>query len=1310
MPSSNARPRLEGYLAEFREALEAEIGVARADTRGGIGLTNGKRVSQRAAAFQYVFLAESLLNFPPDAPGDLLVGTEHHDATLISIEGVAITLSVPSDLGDFVPEAQLRTDLTFLLQKLIDRIEDSAGQPNPAGERMLGRAAVGGKPEPFDDAQLDPGQVDAVASALGRDTTFIWGPPGTGKTTTIGTIGTKLLERRETALVVSHTNVAVDQAVLTIAVEMPRDELVNGRLIRLGQPSDPRVPEETFAAYQVERRSQKLNEQFAQAELRHAVLAQEIPNLEGRLEVTIWLPGAADELTEVRAQLEQVGRLQRESTTLERELAQVQPFESRIRAALVEAQDALEAKGQVSADVQTADTLKAEILVAEQTSIRLRKELEAAEDLLKRAIEIQPAREKAARLPTAEALHVQVSRAARRLSALQSSRADLQRQLPTESRILEETRRANGLIRRLRRLPSPERQEQAVGSLSDRLDALAGDLRSAGNALDDANRAEQERARLDAQLEATASTPPLNRQEAASADARRALANSRRVIDERSADLQATEARLERNRGALEAFAATHNTDPASVLRDAQAAIERIDNLRAEYPRAQRERDELTGQLRHRLQRVLSSLVRAGFVEPPADRSLRTAFDAVQEGWGAATVELGGESSQHLRDQHAAATAEFRALTQEMERIRAALSEIEEQVIADADIIATTLTRAYLRDSIQSRRFGTVILDEASMAPIPALWIAARLADRGLVLVGDFRQLPPIVLSSVSAAEEWLGKDIFEKAGVKDRYESGAPPEYCTSLTVQHRMHPSIADIPRTLFYEGRLSDALDLDVSTGGPEWLDEDWGHDAPVLLVDTGTADAWVTSVRQGRSPSRLNFLSATISVDLAKRVLRSDRTSADPTRHRVLIVSPYRPHANLVRALLRDDGLTDEVLAGTAHSFQGSEADLVILDLVNDEPHRRVAMFTPERDDTTRRLLTVAVTRARARLIVIGDFDYIARSSRRAFMCRTFVPFLESRYPRVDALEIVPSGLTARAARAASRVRSEDVEPGGPRLVLTQDAFFTALEGDIAAADDRVVIYSPFMTRNRLSEIGLHLRAAVDRSVRVYIVTKPLEERTPREQAEYVAIEDRLRSWRITVVHKMGMHEQVVIVDDTILWTGSLNPLSQARSQEIMERRCSRSIVDEYIRILRTEDLLDAYDQGQTRCPACQSEIVAAEGRDDPYFWRCGNNDCRLSRSIDDPPLTDENRCLKCGGSVEFHERANGFAWRCARNPRHWQRIRKTHLRLPSARAYLTQRQLRQLERAFGLPADESSRGRSEQLPLHLPGDPNQPPKA
>jgi hypothetical protein len=64
-----------------------------------------------------VFLVETALNLPDDSPGDLYVPApkQRMETTVVSIEGLAVTLSVPVDLGEFVPRARLQSDLTHLL-------------------------------------------------------------------------------------------------------------------------------------------------------------------------------------------------------------------------------------------------------------------------------------------------------------------------------------------------------------------------------------------------------------------------------------------------------------------------------------------------------------------------------------------------------------------------------------------------------------------------------------------------------------------------------------------------------------------------------------------------------------------------------------------------------------------------------------------------------------------------------------------------------------------------------------------------------------------------------------------------------------------------------------------------------------------------------------------------------------------------------------------------------------------------------------------------------------------------------------------
>ena len=92
--------------------------------------------------------------------------------------------------------------------------------------------------------------------------------------------------------------------------------------------------------------------------------------------------------------------------------------------------------------------------------------------------------------------------------------------------------------------------------------------------------------------------------------------------------------------------------------------------------------------------------------------------------------------------------------------------------------------------------------------------------------------------------------------------------------------------------------------------------------------------------------------------------------------------------------------------------------MILDLVNDEPHWKVAMFMAAQDEDMKRILNVAVTRARRRLIVVGDFDYMAVPIKRAFLGTRFLPALTQGHDRVSALDVVPVDLGVRASSVPS----------------------------------------------------------------------------------------------------------------------------------------------------------------------------------------------------------------------------------------------------------------------------------------------------
>jgi len=1282
---------LSGVRAEFRIALRQEIDAARRSASGNaVGLVNGRRIAQIGGGYQYVFTIENALNLPGDMPGELrLPDRAPVDVTVISLEGLTVTLSVPDDLGAFVPAARLVTDLTFLMRKLIERIETLGDGPNPAGERIRGALPVAGVPVDVAPFGLNAEQTAAVASSLGRNATFIWGPPGTGKTRTIGAIVEELYRRDRSVLLVSHTNAAVDQALLRVGAAITSVELAEGQVVRVGVPVDQRFSadenRDLLLVTHVERRSAELSQRRDALQAERESATAEVLRVSRLIDVREWVDEAGADLT---AMNEDLSRLH----SAEAELERARATEHRLASESQWWADAARAAGQASKQIAARAAAEAEVALTEGRLTPLSEELattvdqlQEAENLLARAQSVEPLRVRARSLPP---LDVQTRKAERdrgRLAEAERDLADTSVRLAEAEALHANTSSRGRLARMWRHLPDPEVQGKVVERLRIERDLADRQREQCVLSLQSSERLLAEVAQLAHQLWPHSQVPELADQMRVVRDIGDGTAQLRSESERLAAALDAARARVAALSGEIEAFERQYAGSPEEILHGADAHARSSDDaralVRALASQSQESRQQLEGILRDRL-----SILREWRLCGETNGTAEAMTHSVEQAYATAVREVDGFTGDELRTERDCLNARITAIDVEVHQITEALKRVEENIIAQAKVVATTLTRAYLRDSIQSRRFDTVVLDEASIAPIPALWVAASLADASAVVVGDPRQLPPIVMSRHPMALKWLGRDIFDHAGVSDR---GTHIEHRVELNWQYRMHPDISAVPNALIYEGRLRDD-DTCLDDGDlHEWYA---GHDHQVLLVDTGPLDAWVTSVPRGESASRLNFLSATICVDIAHQLLHDERPPKKPGgTHRIIIVCPYRAHAALVQLLLRERQMDEEVLAGTAHHFQGSEAGVVIFDLVNDEPHWRVAMFNPEHDASSIPLLNVALTRAQRRLILVGDFDYIAKNAKRAFIGARMLPFLQAQaYPRVSALDVVPVGLAARAARAQMTVLGGEVEPGAARQVVNQDDFYRMLADDLLGARSQVVIYSAFITRNRLGMLEPQLRAAVDRGVKVYVVTKDYTDRRKSELAEYRLFERTLKHWGVVVVRKRGMHEKLVFIDGEILWSGSLNPLSHSDTQEIMERRVSRDVISDFAQKLRLGDLIAEYRDGPPICPSGH-ELIATEGNRDPFYWRCVQDGC-YTRDIDEPrPEGGMIWCSNsmCGGPVEYGEWGGKAAWRCLRDRHHHRKVMRSHLRLPKMRELVPKHELRRLDKALGTGSPPAS---------------------
>jgi ATP-dependent exoDNAse (exonuclease V) alpha subunit len=201
--------------------------------------------------------------------------------------------------------------------------------------------------------------------------------------------------------------------------------------------------------------------------------------------------------------------------------------------------------------------------------------------------------------------------------------------------------------------------------------------------------------------------------------------------------------------------------------------------------------------------RELTPAAQTSLFEHTASQGLRVTelLDVFGRGNAARIARLGPDAQSSTLARRAGRLARARELTRaNVERARQQLAEREVHLVADARAVVTTLTASYFSPLLENQRFDTVLVDEASMAVLPSLFYSACLARAKTVMVGDPRQLPPIVQSSTPYVRRAMGRSIFA-VGVTDPETS----DVVVMLDTQYRMHPEIGELVSRLFYSGRL-------------------------------------------------------------------------------------------------------------------------------------------------------------------------------------------------------------------------------------------------------------------------------------------------------------------------------------------------------------------------------------------------------------------------------------------------------------------------------------------------------------------------
>ena len=306
---------------------------------------------------------------------------------------------------------------------------------------------------------------------------------------------------------------------------------------------------------------------------------------------------------------------------------------------------------------------------------------------------------------------------------------------------------------------------------------------------------------------------------------------------------------------------------------------------------------------------------------------------------------------------------------QKLESLKSRATELEirinNELFSEARVIACTLVGAANR-LLDGQKFGTLFIDEAAQALEAACWIPIRRVSR-VILAGDHCQLPPTV-KSIAALKAGLGKTLMERI-------VEMKPEVVTLLKMQYRMNDDIMRFSSDYFYDGQVESApnvkyrgiLDLDVAM---EWVNPSENSEYSEYS-DKSFKETFI-----GESFGRINKDEAELTLNTLQQYFeRISKQRLLDERIDVGIISPYRAQVQYLRRLLMKreffKPFRRQISINTVDGFQGQERDIIVLSMVRSNDDGQIGFL---RD---LRRMNVAITRARMKVIILGDVATLTR---------------------------------------------------------------------------------------------------------------------------------------------------------------------------------------------------------------------------------------------------------------------------------------------------------------------------------------------
>ena len=585
----------------------------------------------------------------------------------------------------------------------------------------------------------------------------------------------------------------------------------------------------------------------------------------------------------------------------------------------------------------------------------------------------------------------------------------------------------------------------------------------------------------------------------------------------------------------------------------------------------------------------------------------------------------------------------------ELNEIRRELRAAESQCVRNAKFVATTVSKAIVDKEIRNGAFDVVIFDEASMATIPQIAYAAKLARKNFVCMGDFRQLPPIVQSS---KESPLNADIFQYCGITQAVDQGSNHKWLCLLDTQYRMHPEIADFAGRSIYNGLLKSADGM-TEKREKTVMAEPFAGRAMEFVDLSGTMSTCIKS----SDDSHANVLSAFVTFSLALKAAQTQEVG---------IITPYHAQSRLLHAMVRDvnelEALPHTIKCATVHQFQGSEEDVIVYDAVDcyrlPFPGALIASTAGRYAD---RLFNVAMTRSKGKFICVANGSFMRNKGMSENLM--FMQMLKS--------------YRATAPMIPEIIRpNDDLEKYYFDFVEKENQVDEFIK-DLATARREIRIDIPDSPANsdiNTTRIAQALAEAQSRGVKVFVRAESKKNLHPT--LKYFAVENHY------------LTDPVALIDKTVTWFGMPESAAcfkiEGRTSAINNRPCIRfwgthtakilygllemsQVMDQAKTVEKDAqgnlitDKLSDYVLAHKKCPVCGKPMQLKKSRNQKYFLSCsGYPSCKHTEFVETEFVEEYfyhkgNKngmlCPRCGCSLEAKISRYGIYVQCCGGKRH-----------------------------------------------------------